>query len=221
MKDQFQATEELKVRFPPFINKNTGAEILGTDTCTVTYRKPPALTGVTGSASASWDATIQMWVLDIVVLGNYLQGEWSFKAVSSDVDARTQRKVLQWGDYVGNIDALVSSRATQADILSDSTPFAGADIGDIMERTDNLPDDPATETTAQAAADAADDAKSAAEGVASDATITRKMAANGWKVQGTQLIIYDDDGIAIYKVFDLKDESGNPSGTRVFQRVPA
>ena len=62
MKDQFQSTEALKVRFPPFVNKSTGEEILGSDTCTVTYKKPD---NSTGSLSATWDTDIQLWKLDI------------------------------------------------------------------------------------------------------------------------------------------------------------
>jgi hypothetical protein len=124
MKDQFQSTEALKVRFPPFVNKSTGDEILGTDTCTVTYKKPD---NSTGSLSATWDTDIQLWKLDIAS-GSYMQGEWLFKAVSSDTNGRTQRKSLQWGDYVGNLDVAVTTRATQAQILSDATPFAGAKL---------------------------------------------------------------------------------------------
>lgn len=37
-----------------------------------------------------------------------------------------------------NIDVAISTRATQADILSDATPFAGADIATIKGDTDNL-----------------------------------------------------------------------------------
>ena len=37
-----------------------------------------------------------------------------------------------------NLDDLVSSRATQADIINDATPFAGADIGNILADTSNI-----------------------------------------------------------------------------------
>lgn len=55
-----------------------------------------------------------------------------------------------------NLDATVSSRSTlvQADILSDATPFAGADVADILADTSaidtRLPSDPADESLQQA-----------------------------------------------------------------------
>ena len=54
-----------------------------------------------------------------------------------------------------NLDATVSSRATQADILSDATPFAGADVAAILADTaaidGRLPVDPADESSQLAA----------------------------------------------------------------------
>ena len=249
MKDQFQSVEALRVRFPPFIDKTPGEEIIGTDTCSVFYKKP---NGTTDSASATWDDYIEIWTLDLAI-GVYMQGEWAFKATSDDPNARAQRKVLMWGDYVENLDETVASRATQDQILSDATPFPGADVALIEAKTTALPAIPASQgdvTDARDSVMGVDDrdltgiqdligaptttltaevsaAKTAAEGAETQATaaaalslIVRKMVANGWKVQGTQLIVYDDDGVSIYKLFDLKDDSGNPSGTRVFQRVP-
>ena len=423
MKAQFQSSEQIQVRFPPFIDFTTGRHIIGTDTATMSLRKGDGTTQ-TGVA-LSWDSVVHLWYVDLTPSLPTEAGEWRFKASSSDSNAFAQWKILHIGDYIDHldietstratqaqilsdatpfpgaridaavstratqaqilsdatpfqgarIDAAVSTRATQAQILSDATPLAGANVNaltttrssyldklnitgnvassaevlslqnntstrislpsqlerpesgsstfildlylydsdgnmedpdatptltvvnevgtdrsgnltnsgvlqhiglghyrigyvvssshaeeqlrfeftiveggltriagsssvvvdvvdvhfsetdrdnieSIMERTDNLPDDPATETTTQAAVDAAVDAKDAAEAVGSDSVITRKMIANGWKVQGTQLLVYDDDGHTIYKLFNLYDESRDPSGTRVFERVP-
>jgi hypothetical protein len=53
-----------------------------------------------------------------------------------------------------NLNATVSSRATQAQILNDATPFAGADVGAILTDTaaidGRLPSDPADESLQQA-----------------------------------------------------------------------
>jgi hypothetical protein len=72
---------------------------------------------------------------------------------------------------------------------------------------------------ATAAASAASAQSSAASAVA-DTTILKKAAINRWKVQGTQLLMYENDGTTIYKTFDLKDDAGLPSATRIFERVP-
>ena len=49
---------------------------------------------------------------------------------------------------------------------------------------------------------------------------TRQAALGRWKIIGTQLLLYEDDGVSVFKTFDLKDADGNPSNTRVFERDP-
>lgn len=51
-------------------------------------------------------------------------------------------------------------------------------------------------------------------------TDIRQASMGRWKVVGTQLLIYADDGTTVFKTFDLKDADGNPSATRVFERDP-
>lgn len=48
----------------------------------------------------------------------------------------------------------------------------------------------------------------------------RQAALGRWKIIGTQLIIYEDDGTTPFKTFDLKDSSGIPSITQIFERAP-
>lgn len=47
-----------------------------------------------------------------------------------------------------------------------------------------------------------------------------KIAVGRWKIQGTQLLLYDTNGTTVLFAFDLKDDAGNPSATRIFERVP-
>jgi hypothetical protein len=47
-----------------------------------------------------------------------------------------------------------------------------------------------------------------------------KILRGRWKIQGTQLLMYDDDGITILRTFDLRDSQGQPSATNVFERMP-
>jgi hypothetical protein len=47
------------------------------------------------------------------------------------------------------------------------------------------------------------------------------VAIGRWRVVGTQLILYQLDGTTPLATFDLFDDSGDPSGTRIFERVPA
>lgn len=48
----------------------------------------------------------------------------------------------------------------------------------------------------------------------------RQAALGRWRVVGTQLIIYEDDGTTPFKTYDLKDASGQPSVTQTFERAP-
>jgi hypothetical protein len=47
------------------------------------------------------------------------------------------------------------------------------------------------------------------------------VAIGRWRVIGDQLILYELDGTTPLVTFDLFDDSGNPSMTRIFERVPA
>lgn len=48
----------------------------------------------------------------------------------------------------------------------------------------------------------------------------RQAAFGRWKIIGTQLVVYADDGTTVVRTFDLKDSDGNPSATRIFERDP-
>ena len=437
-KAQFQSSEQIQVRFPPFMDSTTGQYIIGGDTATMSIRKGDGTTQT--GVSLTWDSVVHMWYVNLTPTLPDEAGEWRFKAASSNANAFPQWKILHVGDYIDKLDAAVSTRTTQDQILSDATPFPGARIdaavttratptnvtdardsikgasskdisqvydevdtrlttnrasyldklnvtgnvassaevlaiqnntstrislpnqferpesstttyiidlylydaaghmedpdetptlavkneagvdrsanltnsgvlqhialghyqigyvvgtphaleqlrfdytiieegltriagastvvGDLIDvhfsqvdrdnitaiksSTDNLPADPSSEATvqdavaqaelaagsaadaviaaeaatsaAESAATAAGDAASAVSAMTPDVILTRKMIANGWKVQGTQLIVFDDDGVSIHRLFDLKDETGTPSGSRVFQRVPA
>lgn len=48
----------------------------------------------------------------------------------------------------------------------------------------------------------------------------RQAALGRWKIEGTQLKLYEEDGSTVFKTFDLKDENGDATSTRVFERDP-
>lgn len=47
-----------------------------------------------------------------------------------------------------------------------------------------------------------------------------KVAFGRWKIIGTQLILYDVDGVTPIVTFNLKDDLGAASNIRIFERVP-
>lgn len=56
--------------------------------------------------------------------------------------------------------------------------------------------------------------------IQTDVAILKKIAIGRWKIQGTQLILYELDGTTPYKTFNLLDDTATPSNTRIFERVP-
>lgn len=49
---------------------------------------------------------------------------------------------------------------------------------------------------------------------------TRQAALGRWKIDGTVLSLYEDDGVTVFKSFDLRDAAGDPSATTVFDKDP-
>ena len=222
-KNQYQSTEILKIRIAPFVNKVTGDYITtGLDTCTLTIKRPDGSALPSGPHTATWDSTVHMWTFDVPVI-SYQQGEWRVKAVSSDSNALPKWWVGNWGDYVDDITA---TKTTATSIKTDTTSLVTSAAA-IKAKTDNLPASPASETTAASAVTEATAAKTAAQAAQTaavaaqaDAAQLKKAALNRWKIQGTQLLIYEDNGTTIFKTYDLKDSAGQPSSTTIFERVP-
>lgn len=49
---------------------------------------------------------------------------------------------------------------------------------------------------------------------------TRQAALGRWKIDGTVLSLYEDDGVTVFKSFDLKDAAGDPSAIAIFDKDP-
>jgi len=48
----------------------------------------------------------------------------------------------------------------------------------------------------------------------------RQAALGRWKIEGTTLRLYEEDGLTTFLEFDLKDEAGDPSNSRIFDKDP-
>lgn len=49
---------------------------------------------------------------------------------------------------------------------------------------------------------------------------TRQAAVGRWKITGTTLELFEDDGVTVFKSFALKDSLGNPSSVNIFDKDP-
>ena len=51
---------------------------------------------------------------------------------------------------------------------------------------------------------------------------TRQAALGRWRIDAPtrKLFLYEDDGLTVFKEFDLKDSSGDPSVVQIFERDP-
>lgn len=57
--------------------------------------------------------------------------------------------------------------------------------------------------------------------VQADVTVIKQVESGRWKMVGNQMIFYSDDDVTPLLTFDLKDDSGLPTMTNVYERVPA
>jgi hypothetical protein len=208
-KSQYQSTEIMRVRFSPFVNATTGAYIIGTDTCTLNYRPPG---GAPASVAMAWDSSIQMWYYDFLVAG-YVQGEWRFRAVSSDAAALPQWKTIVWGDYVDDV-TLGKTAAASADT---KLGLPAVTVSDDIAAIDVKVGAPAVSLAADLAAVGGD-----VTSIEADVISLRKIATNRWKQDATlkQYLVYNDDGVTVLFRFNTFDDSGVPAGSRVFERRP-
>lgn len=140
-KAQFQSTEALVVSFPPFVDSTTGLYIIGTDTCTLTYKKPD---NTVATVAMSWDTDVQQWSYSFAV-GSYATGLWRFMATSSNANALKQYKSEYWGDYVETIATINTKIGTP--VVTVSTDIANmqaslaSDIGNVNSNVTNTDTD--------------------------------------------------------------------------------
>lgn len=153
-KTQFSSTEDLRIVFPPFIDKTTGDQFLGTDAVTLTIKRPNATLLGTPPVPL-FDTDVNLWTTTVAA-SLFMEGDWLIFAESDESSTQGQNQVLTWGDYVD----------------------------DIQE--------------------------------------TRQAALGRWKIDAPlrKLYLYEEDGTTVFKEFDLKDSTGAPSVTQIFERDP-
>jgi hypothetical protein len=155
-KDQFQSTENIEIRLPPFTSKSDGSEVSDEVDVTLKITKPngTTLSDVTLTRASDVDANTGYWKYSLLV-ANYMEGTWLVKAISNGGTAAfNQRKVYNWGEYVDDITA-AKTAAEAAEIAAGAAQTA-AESADgkctaIQAKTDNLPSDPADESLLEAA----------------------------------------------------------------------
>lgn len=49
---------------------------------------------------------------------------------------------------------------------------------------------------------------------------TRQAAVGRWRIEGTTLNLYEEDGVTIFQSYELKDSDGNPSSARIYDKDP-
>jgi hypothetical protein len=166
MKIQFQSTEKLRVRLPPFLNKNDWSYIMGTDQATLYIKCPDGTllqTGVGGVPVPTYDSDVRMWSVDLDVSyytahADPSTNEWKVYAVSDDANYVPQWASYFWGDYVDDVTTAKTSAGsadtklgTPAVTVSDDIAAVKTDTAAIKLKTDNLPADPADESLLEAA----------------------------------------------------------------------
>lgn len=49
---------------------------------------------------------------------------------------------------------------------------------------------------------------------------TRQAALGRWKIEGATLRLYEENGTTVFKEFSLKDDAGDPTSTKIFDKDP-
>lgn len=115
--------------------------------------------------------------------------------------------------FVGIVDTfMVETYGAKLDTIDTTTSGLGSGITTINTKL-------GTPAGASVSADIAAVASSASAAAAA-AAIIKKIQNNRWKVVSNQLIIYDDDKTTPYLTFNLFDDTGAPTMTKIFERVP-
>jgi len=129
-------------------------------------------------------------------------------------DDESERSILP--DY-GNVQ-LVFEVATAGVVTvtgSGVTQQDKEDIADLVEtqtgvpikaKTNLIPADPATVTKQNT--------------IIADILRLLKIEEGRWKIDNNQLIIYEPDGVTVYKRFNLKNKLGQPTEESPYERVP-
>ena len=223
----FDATENAVVEIPPFRDVSTG-DVLTGDTVTLVIKKPSGGSALTQASSgvtlASQDADTHYRKLTLAQVTIYDAGDWTIEAVSDDANAKPVSFTFKWGTGVAEKIRLTSADGVAALSALLGTPVGASIAADIAAAL-------AASLAAQTSADLANMAATAAgvqattaatqaTAAAATAEIVRKIQTNRYKIVGTTLVIYDDNGTTPYKTFNLFDDVGTPSSTRIFERVP-
>ena len=111
-KSQFQSTEDLLIRLPPFISTEDGSYFLVGSDCTLVVVKPDGTLYAGAIDAPAQDANTGHWKSRIAA-AHYIQGVWTIKATSTDTGALEQFREIIWGDYVDDI-TLTKTQATTA-----------------------------------------------------------------------------------------------------------
>jgi hypothetical protein len=85
------------------------------------------------------------------------------------------------------------AKTVQPYILTDATPFKGADIAAIKSDTDQA---------------------------ATMLALIQQVERGSWEVKGVQMFFYEPDNVTPLLTFNLFDDQGNPTGVNIFKRVP-
>lgn len=241
-KDQFQSAEHIEIRLSPFTSRVDGTEVTDDTTVTLKITKPngDALADVTllrATGATVVDPNTGMWKYQLNV-SNYAPGTWLVKALSSGgVSAFNQRKVYTWGDYVDDI-TLTKTQATNAASSASSADGKCTTIAAVTSALPTFPSDPADESLLESAitavesavmarlgiptASIAEDLAAVAVNVGTTKTVVQELQTitkGHWKIVGTQLLLYDALGSVLVR-FNLFDDLGQPTNTRIYERVP-
>jgi hypothetical protein len=160
-----------------------------------------------------------VWTFDIAT-GSFQQGEWRIRAESNSANTLPKWTFPWWGDYVDSIST-AATQSTQANTRI-GAPVGASISADVAATHARVGAPVGASISADVASVKADTGSLAAQvsGIATDVDDLLVIGTGRWQIQGTQLLLFELDGTTVFRTFNLLDDLGNPSGTRVFERTP-
>lgn len=227
-KYQFQATEDMLIRLPPFI-KADGTYIFSGTNCTLAVVKPNGTLFAGSIDTPAQDTNTGHWKSRIPV-AEYIKGTWLIKATSTDSGTPLpQFREIVWGEF----DELTAIKAKTDNLPSDPADesLLEAAITAVSTKLGTPTSDIHTEVAAVKADTAAIETVTSAlptfpSDPASQTTldVLAAVAVGKWTIDATtkQLILYQWSGGSWveFRRFDLYDKDGVPSTTQVYSRIP-
>ncbi len=151
------------------------------------------------------------YVFDDTEVSGSTEGYALLRLKVSGYRTNTQEVILRFNN-INTLDAAAVT-AVQSGLATSSA------LSSVASSVTSVDTKIGTPAAASVSADIAS-VKSTVDGTQTTVTELHKIEVGRWKIQNNQLLLFDTNGTTVIRTFDLLDDEGNPSMTKIFERNP-